>query len=67
MWSTSAGGQLMKVVNLTGFTVYIYIYIYVKSNILVQPITSYEYLNLDDHFSVGVFKLVHFKLVIIYL
>jgi len=21
MWSTSAGGQLMKVVNLTGFTV----------------------------------------------
>jgi len=22
MWSTSAGGQLMKVVNLTGFTVY---------------------------------------------
>ena len=45
----------------------IYIYIYVKSNILVQPITSYEYLNLDDHFSVGVFKLVHFKLVIIYL
>jgi hypothetical protein len=23
MWSTSAGGQLMKVVNLTGFTVYI--------------------------------------------
>ena len=24
MWSTSAGGHLMKVVNLTGFTVYIY-------------------------------------------
>jgi hypothetical protein len=22
MWSTSAGGHLMKVVNLTGFTVY---------------------------------------------
>jgi hypothetical protein len=27
MWSTSAGGHLMKVVNLTGFTVYIYILI----------------------------------------
>jgi hypothetical protein len=25
MWSTSAGGHLMKVVNLTGFTVYIII------------------------------------------
>jgi hypothetical protein len=25
MWSTSAGGHLMKVVNLTGFTVHIYI------------------------------------------
>jgi hypothetical protein len=24
MWSTSAGGHLMKVVNLTGFTVLIY-------------------------------------------
>ena len=24
MWSTSAGGHLMKVVNLTGFTVYVY-------------------------------------------
>jgi hypothetical protein len=24
MWSTSASGQLMKVVNLTGFTVYIF-------------------------------------------
>ena len=23
MWSTSAGGHLMKVVNLTGFTVYV--------------------------------------------
>jgi len=23
-WSTSAGGHLMKVVNLTGFTVYVY-------------------------------------------
>jgi hypothetical protein len=28
MWSTSAGDHLMKVVNLTGFTVYIYIYIF---------------------------------------
>jgi hypothetical protein len=25
MWSTSAGGQLMKVVNLTGFTVHTFI------------------------------------------
>jgi hypothetical protein len=28
MWPTSAGGQLIEVANLTGFTVYIYIYIY---------------------------------------
>jgi hypothetical protein len=26
MWSTSAGGHLMKVVNLTGFTVFIISY-----------------------------------------
>jgi hypothetical protein len=25
MWSTSAGGHLMKVVNLTGFTLLLYI------------------------------------------
>jgi hypothetical protein len=30
MWSTSAGGHLMKVVNLTGFTVYACTHIYAK-------------------------------------
>jgi hypothetical protein len=31
MWSTSAGGHLMKVVNLTGFTVYCMRYLFLFS------------------------------------
>jgi len=31
MWSTSVGGHLMKVVNLTGFAVLIYVY---SSNVI---------------------------------
>ena len=41
MWSTSVGGHLMKVVNLTGFTIYIYIYITrLASNEIFSPINK---------------------------
>jgi len=40
---------------------------HVKSNILVQLITNYEHLNLNEHFSVGVFRPVNFKLFIIFM
>jgi hypothetical protein len=39
MWSTSAGGHLMKVVNLTGFTVYVWytrVYEYMQSTLSVN-------------------------------
>jgi hypothetical protein len=36
MWSTSAGGHLMKVVNLTGFTLYIIIIIIIIIICLIQ-------------------------------
>jgi len=43
MWSTSAGGHLMKVVNLTGFTVLIITQILVSSYYVCNRTTNYNY------------------------
>jgi hypothetical protein len=39
MWSTSAGGHLMKVVNLTGFTVYENISLFVYFCLLAKRLS----------------------------
>jgi hypothetical protein len=40
MWSTSAGGHLMKVVNLTGFTVFYYYKLVIHANFSLEQATK---------------------------
>ena len=39
--------------------------IYMKSNIVVKPITKFDYLNVDEYFEASIVKLEQFKLIII--
>jgi hypothetical protein len=36
-----------------------------KSNIVVKPITKFDYLNVDEYFEASIVKLEQFKLIII--
>jgi hypothetical protein len=41
--------------------------IYVRAYILAKPITNFKHLNLDEHFKVSIVKLVHFKILFVYI